>query len=68
MITCALCGRSLLVGEAFQHFRADGAVGSEVPVCRLCEEDAEAEGWARVERAPQRQTTVGPHEHVRKVA
>lgn len=66
MITCVLCGRTILLGEAFQHWRAEGA-GTEVVVCALCEEDAEAEGWARVERPPGRQSSVGP-QHVKRVA
>ena len=36
MITCALCGRNMLIGEAFGHWRAEGA-GSEQVVCKLCE-------------------------------
>ena len=67
VVTCVLCERSILVGEAFQHWRVEGA-GTEVAVCALCQEEADGLGWARVERAPERQTTVAPHEHVRKVA
>jgi hypothetical protein len=67
MVTCALCRRSLLIGEAFGHWRADGA-GSEQVVCRLCEEDAEHRGWARVDRPPERRTTLGGTWHARKVA
>jgi len=67
MVTCALCGRSMLIGEAFGHWRADGA-GSEQVVCRLCEEDAERHGWARIERPPERRTTLGSTWHARKVA
>jgi hypothetical protein len=67
MITCALCARSMLLGEAFGHWRADGA-GSEQVVCHLCEDDAEQRGWVGLERPPERQTTVGPTWHARKVA
>jgi hypothetical protein len=57
----------MLIGEAFGHWRADGA-GSEQVVCRLCEEDAERHGWARIERPPERRTTLGTTWHARKVA
>jgi hypothetical protein len=67
MTMCALCRRSLLIGEAFGHWRADGA-GTEQVVCRLCEEDAERIGWARVDRPPERRTTLGATWHARKVA
>jgi hypothetical protein len=67
VVTCALCGRTILLGEAFQHWRTQGA-GSEAAVCALCDEEAELHGWARVERPPERQSSVGPHNHVRKVA
>ena len=67
MVTCALCRRSMLLGEAFDYWRADGA-GSEEPVCRLCTEDAERRGWARLDRPPDRRTTLGGTWHARKVA
>ena len=67
MVTCALCRRSLLLGEAFGHWRADGA-GSEVPVCRLCEDEAEQRGWARLDRPPERRTRLAGTWHARKVA
>jgi hypothetical protein len=67
MIVCALCGRTVLVGELFGHWRADGA-GSEEVVCRLCEEKAERLEWVRLERPPRRRTTVGSTWHARKVA
>jgi hypothetical protein len=57
----------MLLGEAFGHWREDGA-GSEQVVCCLCEEEAERLGWARLERPPERQTTVGSTWHARKVA
>jgi hypothetical protein len=66
VVTCALCGRTILLGEAFQHWRVEGA-GTETAVCVLCEDEAEAQGWARVEQPPGRQSSVGPN-HVRKVA
>lgn len=67
MITCVLCGRSMLLGEAFGQWRTDGT-GSEQVVCRLCEDEAERRGWVRVEGPPGRRTTVGPTWHARKVA
>ncbi len=67
MITCALCARSLLIGEAFSHWRPDGA-GTEEVVCHLCEEEAEQRGWARLDRPPERRTTMSPNWHARKVA
>jgi hypothetical protein len=67
MVMCALCRRSLLLGEAFDHWRSDGT-GSEVPVCRLCTEAAERRGWALVDRPPERRTRLGGTRHARKVA
>jgi hypothetical protein len=67
MVTCALCGRNMLLGEAFGYWRADGA-GSEQVVCRLCEDEAERRGWARIDRPPERRTTLKPSWHARKVA
>jgi hypothetical protein len=67
MVTCALCDRSMLLGEAFEHWRSDGA-GSEHAVCRLCEDEAERLGWARLDKPPERQTTLGSTWHARKVA
>jgi hypothetical protein len=57
----------MLLGEAFGHWRAEGA-GSEQVVCRLCEEEAERLAWVRLDRPPERRTTVGPTWHARKVA
>ena len=67
MTTCALCGRSMLLGEAFGYWHADG-VGTEQAVCRLCEEGAARRGWVRIDRPPERRTTVGSTWHARKVA
>jgi hypothetical protein len=67
MITCAVCGRRMLVGESFGHWRVDGP-GSEQVVCRLCEEEAERLGWARLDQPPERRTTMGSTRHARKVA
>jgi hypothetical protein len=67
MITCALCARSMLVGEAFGHWRTDGS-GTEEIVCSLCQETAERLDWVRLDRPPDRRTTVGPTWHARKVA
>ena len=47
----------MLLGEAFGHWRADGA-GSEQVVCRLCEEEAERLGWVRIDRPPERRTSA----------
>jgi hypothetical protein len=57
----------MLLGEAFGYWRTDRA-GGEEPVCRLCEERAEARGWVRLDRPPERRTTLGPTWHARKVA
>jgi hypothetical protein len=57
----------MLLGEAFDYWRADGA-GSEEAVCRLCAEDAERRGWAQLDRPPDRRTTLGGTWHARKVA
>jgi hypothetical protein len=57
----------MLLGEAFSHWSADDR-GSEQAVCRLCEVDAERRGWVRLDRPPERRTTVGPTWHARKVA
>jgi hypothetical protein len=67
MITCGLCGRNLLLGEAYGHWRAEGA-GSEQVVCALCEEDAERKGWVQIEGGLTRRTSVSPTWHARKVA
>lgn len=67
MVTCSICGRTMLLGEAFGHWRTDGT-GSEQVVCALCEQDADTKGWVRVEGGPTRRTTAGPTWHVRKVA
>ncbi len=67
MVACSLCGRNLLLGEAYGHWRADGA-GSEHVVCRLCEEEAERTGWAQLDRPPELRTTLAPTWHARKVA
>ena len=57
----------MLLGEAFGYWRAHGD-GTEHAVCRLCEEDAERRGWVRLDRPPERRTTLGPTWHARKVA
>ena len=67
MIMCGLCDRNLLLGEAFGHWRPVGA-GSEEVVCHLCEDEADRRGWARLDRPPERRTTVGSTWHARKVA
>jgi len=67
MITCGLCGRNMLLGEAYGHWRAEGA-GSEQVVCALCEEDAERKGWVQIEGGLTRRTSVSPTWHARKVA
>ena len=67
MITCTICGRTMLVGEAFGHWRTDGS-GTEQVVCALCEEDAERKGWVQVEGGLTRRTTASPTWHARRVA
>jgi hypothetical protein len=67
MVTCSICERTLLLGENFAHWRADGA-GTEQVVCRLCEDEAERRGWARLDRPPERRTTLNRTWHARKVA
>ena len=67
VVTCSLCARNILLGEAFAYWRADGA-GTEEVVCRLCEEEAERLGWARLGRPPERRTSAGPTWHARRVA
>ena len=57
----------MLLGESFGHWRSDGP-GSEQTVCRLCEEEAERRGWVRLEKPPERRTTMSPTWHARKVA
>jgi hypothetical protein len=48
VVNCAVCERTLLLGEAVGHFR-DGA--EQRKVCRLCTDAALARGWLR-EGAP----------------
>jgi hypothetical protein len=57
----------MLLGEAFDYWRADGT-GSEEAVCRLCADEAEHRGWAQLDRPPDRRTTLGGTWHARKVA
>jgi hypothetical protein len=57
----------MLLGEKFGHWRADGA-GTEAPVCRLCEDEAEHRGWARLDTPPERRTRLNSTWHARKVA
>src|SRR5260370_40215425 len=42
-VTCAICGRSILVGERPFRFSPDGR--EFVDVCQLCKEQALAYGW-----------------------
>lgn len=44
-VTCAICGRSLLVGERSERFSPDGL--EYVDVCPLCREQALEAGWYR---------------------
>jgi len=67
MVTCSICSRTMLLGETFGQWRADGA-GSEVVVCALCAEEAEKRGWVQVEGGAARRTTAGSTWHARKVA
>src|SRR5260370_21447783 len=43
-VICAICGRSMLVGERRFRFSPDGR--EFVDVCPLCKEQARAYGWA----------------------
>ena len=43
--TCAICHRTLLMGERTVRFAADG--GDWVDVCALCTEQADEHGWIR---------------------
>jgi hypothetical protein len=45
VMTCAICGRSLLVGEDSTRFSPDGI--EYVDVCPLCREQAMEAGWYR---------------------
>jgi hypothetical protein len=56
-----------MLGEEFHHWRSDG-VGTEQPVCALCEARAERLKWVRVERPPDRRTRAGSTWHARRVA
>ena len=53
-VTCAICGRSLLVGERADRFSPDGL--EYVDVCPLCREQALEAGWYK---------EGGPSLHVR---
>ena len=44
-VTCAICGRTLLVGEGSTRFSPDGV--EYVDVCPLCRERAMEAGWYR---------------------
>ena len=44
-VTCAICGRSLLVGEDTTRFSPDGLEYADV--CPLCREEAVEAGWYR---------------------
>jgi len=44
-VTCAICGRSLLVGERSERFSPDGL--EYVDVCPLCRDQALEAGWYR---------------------
>jgi hypothetical protein len=59
--TCAICERSLLMGEHALRFSPDG--GEYVDVCPLCAEVAVAHGWLR-EGSPTSPTV--PFEHRRR--
>jgi len=56
----------MLVGEGYRLFR-EGARAAERPVCRLCEEEAEQQGWVRLERPVELEKGVVVW-HARKVA
>lgn len=54
---CAVCGRSLLIGERANPYIA--REGQEVAVCELCKPRAEAAGWLRPHEAQAAVTTGG---------
>jgi hypothetical protein len=66
MAMCSLCHRNLLVGEGYRFFRTAGGIG-ERPVCRLCEPEADQQGWVKLER-PAELEKGAPIWHARKVA
>jgi hypothetical protein len=66
MAMCSVCRRNMLVGEGYRLFR-EGARAAERPVCRLCEEEAEQQGWVRLERPLELEKGVVVW-HARKVA
>jgi hypothetical protein len=47
--TCAVCGRTVLLGERLVSFRRIGL--EDAMVCELCVDQADARGWTR-EGAP----------------
>ncbi len=64
---CMFCRRNLLTGEQFRLWQPLGALG-ERPVCVLCEQDAEASGWVRLDGPPERESATAFAWHARKVA
>ena len=66
MAMCSVCRRNMLVGEGYRLFR-EAARAAERPVCRLCEEEAEQQGWVRLERPLELEKGVVVW-HARKVA
>jgi hypothetical protein len=64
MISCDLCGRTMLL-ERLEIAGDDAGVRD---ACRPCEEEAERVGWVRLDRPPERRTSLGSTWHARKVA
>ena len=55
MAICALCRRTLLVGERYRHWEAGNAASGIRLVCALCETEALRAGWVRATQPPLRQ-------------
>jgi hypothetical protein len=59
--TCAICERSLLMGEHAIRFSPDG--GEYVDVCPLCQEIALEHGWMREGSPSMPNVTLDPRRH-----
>lgn len=68
MTLCALCRRSLLVGERFRYWQgAEDRRRIPRVVCHLCEPAASLDGWSRTGQN-ERENAVGLRGTVRLVA